>query len=400
MSDHTIPLLSIVIPTKNRQFTCLYAIETALLINNDDFEVIVQDCSDTNILQQQIQDRFGMDQRIKYFYSDEKLTMTDNWNRAFANTTAEYIAVIGDDDAVLPAIYEIAKWARQSNINMIKHRSTYYCSWPGNLLDDPKGYLTYNNEIKVTGTFSITRLETNILYEYCSLKNPLIYLSLPNVYHCLISRSLMDAVKKDTGILFDSTSLDAYIGVVLFKYLKEYAVVDYPFTLAGSAPNSNTHRNRAGNIALGFKEYVDLKFPDFVPNVYSLSTSIAESIYTACKNSHQEELLKKIDLPHMYANIFIESKGNFKAIFKKLQQYKKGNMDYVYFLSHIIRKLSKRSMLNLKESAKKNVQKYFPAYFKKLHSKYSITGSHQIENSMDAVSIIRDQLKDCKLMLN
>ena len=102
----------------------------------------------------------------------------------------------------------------------------------------------------------------------------------------------------------------------------------------------------------------------------------------------------------MYANIFIESKGNFKAIFKKLQQYKKGNMDYVYFISHIIRKFSKKKMLSIKESAKKNVEKYFPRYFRKLHSKYSITGSYQIENTMVAVSIIRDQLKDCKLILN
>ncbi|MBK9533325.1 MAG: glycosyltransferase [Chitinophagaceae bacterium] len=143
MSDHTIPLLSIVIPTKNRQFTCLYAIESALLINNDDFEVVVQDCSDTNILKKQIHDKFGMDPRIKYFYLSEKLSMTENWNRAFSNTKGEYICAIGDDDAVLPAIYEITKGAKERNLNMVKHPQVHTIVHGQEiLLEVQKGYLT------------------------------------------------------------------------------------------------------------------------------------------------------------------------------------------------------------------------------------------------------------------
>ena len=400
MTDNKIPLLSIVIPTKNRQFTCLYAIESALLINNDDFEVVVQDCSDAGILQQQIHEKFGIDPRIKYFYSNEKLSMTDNWNRAFSNTKGEYICAIGDDDAVLPSIYKIAKWANQRNVCMVKHPQTYNCSWPGYLTEDLNGILYYNKNLKVTGTYSIVKPDYKKLQEFCTLKNPLIYLSLPNVYHCIFSRSLIESVKKDTGVFLDSTSLDAYIAVVLFKYLKEYAFINYPFTLPGSAPNSNSHRFEAGKIALHFKEFENLKFPDFLPQIYGLTTTVAESVYTACKNTHQDSLLEKINLPYMYASIYIESKGNFSIIFKKLQQYKKSKMDYVYFFSHIINKYKKKRIVGVKEKTKKTLRKIFPVYFAKLRSKYGGAETYHIDNTIEAVSIIRDQLKDCKLMLD
>ena len=55
----TLPLLSIIIPTKNRQYTCLYSIESALKISDDNLEIIVQDCSDTDILKDNIFNRSG-----------------------------------------------------------------------------------------------------------------------------------------------------------------------------------------------------------------------------------------------------------------------------------------------------------------------------------------------------
>ena len=99
------PLLSIIIPTKNRQHTCLYAIESGLLLNKTDIEIIIQDCSDSNKLEKQIIDKFGIDARINYEYTDTKPSMTENWNRAFERSKGLYKCGIGDDDAVLPSIF-------------------------------------------------------------------------------------------------------------------------------------------------------------------------------------------------------------------------------------------------------------------------------------------------------
>src|SRR6266576_1177953 len=105
MTDNKSPLLSIVIPTKNRQYTCLYAIESVLLLNKEDIEIVIQDCSDSNILEKQIIDKCGTDTGISYEYVETKPSMTDNWNRAFERAKGIYKCGIGDDDAVLPDIF-------------------------------------------------------------------------------------------------------------------------------------------------------------------------------------------------------------------------------------------------------------------------------------------------------
>src|SRR5687768_13393833 len=106
MSDGQSPLLSIIIPTKNRQYTCLYAIESALNMKSDIFEVVVQDCGDTNSLEEAIVSKFGNDNRLKYRYTNTSPSMTENWNLAITHAKGKYICGIGDDDAVLPACLE------------------------------------------------------------------------------------------------------------------------------------------------------------------------------------------------------------------------------------------------------------------------------------------------------
>ena len=58
------PILSIIIPTKNRQMTALFAVKTALTVPSDDIEIIVQDCSDDDSLKHDLQNL--NDARIKY----------------------------------------------------------------------------------------------------------------------------------------------------------------------------------------------------------------------------------------------------------------------------------------------------------------------------------------------
>ena len=58
-------LLSIIIPTKNRYNTVLYAINSALNIISQDFEIVVQDCSENNNLFTLINNTFNNDERIK-----------------------------------------------------------------------------------------------------------------------------------------------------------------------------------------------------------------------------------------------------------------------------------------------------------------------------------------------
>ena len=72
------PQLSIVIPTRNRSETLKSAIESCLIQQSQDLEVLVVDNASTP-------DTYAVvsafdDPRIRYLRHDEPLAMTENWN--------------------------------------------------------------------------------------------------------------------------------------------------------------------------------------------------------------------------------------------------------------------------------------------------------------------------------
>ena len=94
------PQLSIVIPTRNRSETLKSAIESCLIQQSQDLEVLVVDNASTP-------DTYAVvsafdDPRIRYLRHDEPLAMTENWNTAMAEVRGDWIGFIGDDDGLTP----------------------------------------------------------------------------------------------------------------------------------------------------------------------------------------------------------------------------------------------------------------------------------------------------------
>lgn len=124
------PLLSIVIPTKNR-YEYLFPVLDASIqyIAGSDYEIVVQDNTHDNspaieyFLRQ-------TDPRIKYFHSPEPVDIVTNTNRAIMNSTGKYLVFIGDDDFVSPYILDIVGLIDSLSIqNLTYSPGNYY--WPG-----------------------------------------------------------------------------------------------------------------------------------------------------------------------------------------------------------------------------------------------------------------------------
>lgn len=75
------PLLSVIVPTRERADTLKFAIRTILDQSTDDIELIISDnFSQDNT--QEIVESFS-DHRLKYFNTGKRLSMCDNWEFAF-----------------------------------------------------------------------------------------------------------------------------------------------------------------------------------------------------------------------------------------------------------------------------------------------------------------------------
>ena len=366
-------LLSIIVPTKNRQFTALFAIKSALTIPFSDMEVVIQDCSDTNTLLFNILDEIGNDPRINYYYDSTQPSMTDNWNSAFNRAKGEYLCAIGDDDAVIPNIYEIALWAKQNEIPAVVQNEFLMYFWPDYKPSEMAGKL-YRNSI-IQNKIEIFDDIKNKIRNYSTLRNHLTYIYLPQAYHCIFSNKIRKNLIDRTGFFLDGTSVDVYSAIAFSSVIDTYGKCYFPFTIRGACSTSNSQRITKREMRKHFKEYKKINLPKEVPPGNDMFTTISESFIVACKNTGQEKLISNIDLPMLYGNIVLWDWKNFFVCCKKLFQ----NVTTIKGKIHFFTYLLKCKVYGLIK------------FFRIVNSKKSFSSFSKHENVLEAVFSINSE---------
>jgi len=121
-------MLSIVIPTKNRQDYCLFALKQILSLGLQNIEVCIQDNSDTDELRKDVENLKATN--IVYNYHGGVLSFVDNFSEAISISSGEYICIIGDDDGILPSIINYVKKADEENLDAIIPSLGIVYIWP------------------------------------------------------------------------------------------------------------------------------------------------------------------------------------------------------------------------------------------------------------------------------
>jgi glycosyltransferase involved in cell wall biosynthesis len=315
------PLLSIIIPTKNGHNTILYAINSIITIESNEIEIIIQDCSNNDTLKEIINKNFSNDPRIKYFYSSEELSMIQNWDKAISNTTGKIIYGIGDDDAVLPAVLEIAKWMDSSLINAVTTLRVQY------IWNDAYLGTFANSRLTLPINFNGKIFSIDLNKEYLKkVKNCGFGYNnyLPNIYHGFISKKILDLHKNKTNYYLNGTSMDVYTAFVLPVYLNELFYIDYPSSILGASGKSNSNRFVTKKSQDHFKEFKNYNSISFLPKVFNAEVSITESTIQALKDTNQSHLIENMNLALIYAKC-----ASFEPL-KLFKFYK----SYIFYKNH------------------------------------------------------------------
>ncbi|MCO5144068.1 MAG: glycosyltransferase [Oligoflexia bacterium] len=111
------PLISILIPTKDRPEWALDALQSALSIKHTQLEIIFSD----NCSKIEIQSPFLKDQRVRYFRQKEPLSMVDHWNFCINQSQGEFIKLLCDDDLLVPEGFsnEIESLTKHPNVSLV-----------------------------------------------------------------------------------------------------------------------------------------------------------------------------------------------------------------------------------------------------------------------------------------
>lgn len=239
-------LLSIVIPTRNRSeyaANLLYALNSS---TEEDFEVIVQDNSESTDLSSVVLQL--KDQRIRYHHTAQHLTMHENFDRAIDLARGEFVCAIGDDDGILiPAALASLRRARVRSAEALI-TELYSYSWPGvvhSIWGDMGGPIhKARNFPRQPERILDPKDELEDLYRRGAVGGLGL---LPRVYHGYVTRKSLLSLKDECGTCFPGASPDMANAVGLTKFVSRLFFDPAVTIISGHSPKSGGGSGTAGS---------------------------------------------------------------------------------------------------------------------------------------------------------
>jgi len=298
-------LISIVVPTKNRYSYLKYLIKLIDNFRLSELELVIQDNSDNNAEILQFLKNFD-NKQIKYFYSSDKLSMSENADKAVSHSRGEYVCMIGDDDGVCRNIVNCVHWMKENNIDALRTNNTSYV-WP-DALDNGRSktnaILLYK---KPSNNYKIVDVEKS---RAKTLKSGCQHITLlPALYNCIVKKSVLESVYSIGSTFFPGPSPDMSNAVSNSFFTKKFVMSDMPVVISGSSvmTGGGVFNKTRGKGILPLKDvpfinqhHIDNWECDF-PKVWVGRLVWPESAVKALKYCHRQDLVKTLDRNRMYA---------------------------------------------------------------------------------------------------
>lgn len=219
------PIISIVVPTKNRYKYLKQFIDLVEGFNDNRIELIVQDNSDDNTeILEFLAGRCLVS--TNYLYSSERLSMAGNAEKGVFNSTGEYVCFMGDDDAVCRNIADCAMWMKQNNVDAL---NPLYVEYYWNEAQGQSHGLLYNDPINKK---CVTKDPLYELKDVLGKAVPTFY-QLTRLYQGIVRRDVLDNIRNIGGTLFPGPTPDISSAVSLSFLVKKFVCINVPVTLPG-----------------------------------------------------------------------------------------------------------------------------------------------------------------------
>jgi glycosyltransferase involved in cell wall biosynthesis len=273
------PMITIIIPTRNRCDTLAGTLKTCVEQNHDSLSIVVSDnCSDDNT--RDVVHSFH-DERIRYLRTPNRLSMTGNFEFSLGKAPAGYVGFIGDDDGLMPrAIETVARMIEETSTDAIVSSSVFY-GWPNYPLEDWRNMAL----VRDLGTAVISKTaaeEVARLVSFTGLEHRYVW-GLPSVYRGFINSKVIERARVN-GRYFNSVTPDAYSAFVNSFFLERYLYLETPLTIEGVSGKSNGASQIYGKDSKEEAQYLkenDIPFHDALVYAPSPPIILAEAYLQA-----------------------------------------------------------------------------------------------------------------------
>lgn len=295
------PLLSIVVPTKDRYPYLKHLVQMIHGFDSDEIEIIVQDnTEDNSVFVNSTEINY-----VKYFYEKEQIPIYQNCDKAILHSNGEFVCFIGDDDGVTEYVIECAKWMKKNDVEVVMPSTISY-SWPDRIV---KSKTMTKTGAVVFRPFSgkITKVSTKEVLQNSIDSGFINRGNMPLVYHGIVKRTTLDRIFDKCGTFFPGASPDIANAVALCLSVDEFYKIDVPLTISGASKTHgggvNKMKNRAARIEdVSFlPKDITQTWDERVPRIWTGETIWCQSALMAIKAMGRNELLDQVAYEKLYA---------------------------------------------------------------------------------------------------
>lgn len=299
------PLLSIVIPTKDRYFYLKHLLNYLLKLDSENIEIVIQDnTSDNHEFLEYLE---GIDYpHLKYAHVQDQIPISLNSDMAVLNSSGKYVCFIGDDDGVTSLIIPCVKYMEKNGIDVVVPEPVIY-KWPDSYNVIEMGALNASLKYK---QFKGNKQEVNtgetlmrLLRIGCSDRK-----GLPLLYHGIVRRSVLDKIYEKGNTFFPGPSPDIANGVALSLTDCKYYRIDMPITIAGSSKFRGGGARQMKNHASNIEDVPFLpprakeNWEKRIPKIWTGRTVWCESSVKAMRYMGREDLVDKVNYEALYSS--------------------------------------------------------------------------------------------------
>ncbi len=234
----TKPKFSVLLPTRNRLDLAKSAIETVRRQTYREWELLVADnCSEEDVAGYL---RSLSDDRVVHTRSETSVPVTDNWNRALARSSGDYVIMLGDDDGLLPGYFErlLEVIATLGDPDFIYH-GAYHFAYPGVLPGMANSVLTdvtlYQGILRDRSGPALLAREEAHAVALAALDLRALYAF--NMQHFLFSRPFLTHMS-EFGPFFQGPFPDFYAANMAMLTAKRIGILPEPLVFIGISPKS------------------------------------------------------------------------------------------------------------------------------------------------------------------
>ena len=315
-------LLSIVIPTKNRYVYLISFIKLCATFSNKGFELVIQDNSDDNQEIREFLSKGGYD-FVRYYYDPSQLSMSENSELAVQHASGRYICFMGDDDLLSEKLVDFVAYMEQENIDSAIFQLAQY-NWPGVI------HKAHRFPNLVIYTFDGQMSRINVKREYRRLlRTGAVSLEhMPQLYHGVVRRTVLDQVYAACGTYFPGPSPDMAVSVALSQFVKKHVRFNAPLISSGASPKSSAglgarhmHKGELKNVSFLPKD-IEEKWDDRIPRVWTGPTIYAQSTFEALKAVGREKDIDRYNFTYFLAffDTFCEDYRELSKMYRKINK--------------------------------------------------------------------------------